>query len=304
MGAVDQTLLSKLGFSDPDKKDPKHDLACQYLVETAVANSLMNKFFQKNFDRPITSCFLRERNVIHKHVTSELEVGLEKPISKGERQYKTTIGFMDAMICRRISEQEHGIDIKSVTGRIKRIVPRSLDAIKFCTSAEYFWIADNDVPIFEKELSNNYNNSWLFERFHREVFQIKQVGENFTACVKDENAALSRIFILKDQTAIWHRSSRLFDQKKRDEKAYIEVKISDPGLGSILRQINLYREYLLHRDLGYEEKKWILAAYYSPIQAYVTALNDNGIEFVRLGANFDKWCADRKSQSGCVTEEI
>ena len=34
MHSHNQTLLSKLGFADPDKNDPRHDLACQYLGQT------------------------------------------------------------------------------------------------------------------------------------------------------------------------------------------------------------------------------------------------------------------------------
>lgn len=37
--AHDRTLLAKLGFADPDKKDARHDLACRYtaLPESGLA---------------------------------------------------------------------------------------------------------------------------------------------------------------------------------------------------------------------------------------------------------------------------
>ena len=43
MHAHNQTMLSKLGFADPDKRLPLHDLACQYLGEAGNANLLIDK---------------------------------------------------------------------------------------------------------------------------------------------------------------------------------------------------------------------------------------------------------------------
>jgi hypothetical protein len=36
-----QTLLAKLGFSDPDHKDPRHTLACEYLCKPEVARKVI-----------------------------------------------------------------------------------------------------------------------------------------------------------------------------------------------------------------------------------------------------------------------
>jgi len=32
MHAHDRTMLARFGFADPDKREPLHDLACQYLA--------------------------------------------------------------------------------------------------------------------------------------------------------------------------------------------------------------------------------------------------------------------------------
>lgn len=42
MHSHDRTLLSKLGFADPDKKDGRHDLACQYLAQDEIALKLVD----------------------------------------------------------------------------------------------------------------------------------------------------------------------------------------------------------------------------------------------------------------------
>lgn len=63
----DWTKLSQFGFSDPDKKDPDHELACAYLAQKDVAKKLIGavepkypetyekalkvrEWFEKNFD--------------------------------------------------------------------------------------------------------------------------------------------------------------------------------------------------------------------------------------------------------------
>jgi len=77
----DRTLLASLGFSDPDKREPLHDLACEYLAEPIQAQRLVR-----------LACSVQEDALIH--TNSRLEVA----ISKGEGQYRTTIGFMDLCI--------------------------------------------------------------------------------------------------------------------------------------------------------------------------------------------------------------
>ncbi len=42
MRAHDQTKLAAFGFSDPDKKEPDHELACAYLAQDAVARKLVS----------------------------------------------------------------------------------------------------------------------------------------------------------------------------------------------------------------------------------------------------------------------
>jgi hypothetical protein len=69
-------MLAKCGFADPDRKDPMHDVACSYIAANA---------------EKLCAQLLRRRIV---SVSSKLE----EPISKGEGQYKTTVGFVDIVM--------------------------------------------------------------------------------------------------------------------------------------------------------------------------------------------------------------
>lgn len=80
MHSYDRTLLAKLGFSDPDKKNPWHDYACQYLAQPHVLKQIYATFgAQKGWVPSV------------KVSTGELEYHL----TKGQGQYRTTIGFLD-----------------------------------------------------------------------------------------------------------------------------------------------------------------------------------------------------------------
>lgn len=85
--AHDQTLLTRLGFQDPDRKTPDHDLACRYLA-------------QRDQLRKIVALYMphKSNNYVDGMLFDRCTVGsaeLEQPLTKGERQYKTHIGFLD-----------------------------------------------------------------------------------------------------------------------------------------------------------------------------------------------------------------
>jgi hypothetical protein len=74
----DKTLLASLSFGDKDKKDNRHDLACQYLLQPEVAMKIGKIIFGE-----------------------EVTFGgglLEIPLTKGHNQYKTFIGFLDGVL--------------------------------------------------------------------------------------------------------------------------------------------------------------------------------------------------------------
>ena len=69
-----RTMLASFGFSDPDKKEPRHDLACRYVSQPDVLARIL-QIFQGRIN--------------------PIEYHLEHHLTKGEGQYKTTIGFLD-----------------------------------------------------------------------------------------------------------------------------------------------------------------------------------------------------------------
>ncbi len=98
MHAHDRTLLARLAFGDADKKNSKHDAACQYLAQPNTALEVVK--------------------VVDPTTVAHLEgtrAEFEMPIEKGEGQYKTTIGFVDLVLWvkqDRYHEFAIGIEVK------------------------------------------------------------------------------------------------------------------------------------------------------------------------------------------------
>jgi hypothetical protein len=93
MRAYDRTLLANLGFSDPDKKEDRHDLACQYLAENGA--KVLELFLLPERSSGIAD---GGRATYTESPWEFSGFSCEAPISKGEGQYKTTIGFLDLVV--------------------------------------------------------------------------------------------------------------------------------------------------------------------------------------------------------------
>ncbi len=170
MHSHDRTLLSKLGFSDPDKQNPLHDAACAYLAETEQSARLGQLFFNE----PTTEasvhkgetkgCFcshdcrcwascaveVAEENL---SVTELLvpqewivrpEATLELHLTKGTGQYATTIGFVDTYVrafrsVRYTGRRRHHIDAK--------IVNDECEWRRWTTEPFDGWLASGDIDI-------------------------------------------------------------------------------------------------------------------------------------------------------------
>jgi len=98
--AYKKTLLAQLGFADADKQNPKHDLAVEYLALEHNAKRLIQSI-HPGFDweplRPIpnkpdwASLTIRRLSDLR---TPERE----RPLTKGEGQYRSTVGFLDLLV--------------------------------------------------------------------------------------------------------------------------------------------------------------------------------------------------------------
>src|SRR4029077_18978947 len=104
MHAYDRTLIASLGFADPDKGEPLHDLACAYIAEPKVVRALFRA-------EPAKKIRMRDHyngdgrrfdGVIGQKTTYGAQ--LEVPLLKGRGRYQTTVGFLDALLTRETAQ--------------------------------------------------------------------------------------------------------------------------------------------------------------------------------------------------------
>jgi hypothetical protein len=99
MHAHERTLLARLGFADPDRRDPLHDIACRYLAKQPVYDRLTEMLateFPRQDECRADSGF--ESRFVVDTVIRGFRAKPEVEISKGSGQYRTTVGFVDVLL--------------------------------------------------------------------------------------------------------------------------------------------------------------------------------------------------------------
>ena len=106
MHAHERTLLARLGFADPDRRDPLHDIACRYLATSAVSLRVAKLLGLEYSQR--MRCFRTESWFEMKCETSRsikmVHSECEHEIYKGVGQYRTTVGFLDVFLKIELEE--------------------------------------------------------------------------------------------------------------------------------------------------------------------------------------------------------
>jgi hypothetical protein len=226
MHAHDRTLIAKLGFADPDKKDDLHDLACRYIGTKAVANRLASLIYpaqQKPLKRTASGSYRMDGEmhygeyvfdgVIDSPAAIFHRVNYEVPVSKGEGQYKTTIGFMD-------------VELICVVSSVSR----------------FSVIVDDRPPRPQPEEAS------------RDVARI-----------------------------------------------LVEVKINPIGCGEILRQINLYREFL---GDGRKGPPWVAATAFPISESEAEQLKASGVFHVELKDGFIEYARANQADTRKLAQSV
>lgn len=106
MHSHEKTLLSKFGFSDPDRRSSLHDLACQYLMTDEVCQRFIQYAKIEHDFVHYEGGNYEGDNYRHDYSRKVVatEISMEQEISKGEGKYRTTIGFADVVLRFRVEE--------------------------------------------------------------------------------------------------------------------------------------------------------------------------------------------------------
>jgi hypothetical protein len=201
----DNTLLQRLGFQDPDRRNPEHDKAC-------VAIATRTQGFLAAIGVDLTCA-------------QECRAALEVPIQKGSKGYQSTIGFVDALVTymqaggERINWWKNFANVDSWEG------PRHHWSERACPT----WEKDESIPF--------------------------ELGK--CLCSRDRFPGPN-------------------EREWLPVRVLVEVKTSIVAIGDLLRQMNLYREYV-------QASRYVVFSLTRGDSQYSELLLDQGYELLTPG---------------------
>ena len=113
MHSHERTMLTKLGFADPDRREPMHDLACRYLATPDAVRRLTRCLDIEHGPEPYADNSGYEERIsqVRRKVTSH-RVNRECEIAKGVDRYRTTVGFADLVLQLNVEEQYRDVRMR------------------------------------------------------------------------------------------------------------------------------------------------------------------------------------------------
>lgn len=145
-------------------------------------------------------------------------------------------------------------------------------------------IVDPDFMRRAKEIASGHYGMRLIEQNVREVVkdgrgELRVDSRVESPVTKGEDRYKTTIGFLDVKTKWWVSDVPLGTM-------VVEVKVKPTGVGDIIRQINLYREYV-------QANAWILASCFDLDAGQVATLEHARIKPIRLGDGFAKWFEER-----------
>ena len=113
MHSHERTMLSKLGFADPDRREQLHDVACHYLATPGAVRRQIRCLAIEHGPEPYAdnSSYEERTSQVLRKVTSH-RVNRECEIAKGLGQYRTTVGFADLAIQVHVEDQHRDVRMR------------------------------------------------------------------------------------------------------------------------------------------------------------------------------------------------
>jgi len=308
MHTHDRTLLASLGFADPDKTNPLHDLGSRYFTVPENHHKLIGGLIKqrlKGTTRDVTWSHPQLGNgsgrtgakwTTHRPATEVI-------ITKGEGQYKTHVGFVDAVVGARVSWYEKGTYFSSASLRLlDKFIVRDLD-----TCGDGMMFIPHGVPFQAGVVLRQL----LEHRIRRET--VEQERKRIDECVDHagNKCSCDNSCACKPLHVEWNRLEKCWSDitddpvvgegtyeeisKISDEQIAIEVKIGEVSSSSILRQLKLYGEF-------FRASSWVVATLYRPLKSDTDLLQHEGITHVQLGPRFLEWAKTQKEQVSSAEE--
>ena len=246
-----QTYIQRLGFQDKDRSNPRHGLACEYLLDRLIQREFISNM-QRLKDNAIQwgAEWRKER-------INEIKVRLEYTARSLKYGWASaeSIEAENQQLTQELNKLQSEID------RLPQIVNSA---------------SDDDIAhrIYESMPSNKFISvpiaSGKFINGFADVLLNCYVSLNF-----QDNLAIESKCSSVD--------SDCFSRNQLQKSILGEIKITKEPAENVIQQIAFYRQFV------YVKEVIILIDYDDPQLKRMTAGSD--IHVYKLGSKFDAWCA-------------
>lgn len=267
----DRTLLAALGFQDPDKKDPKHTLACQYLCQPEVALRLATRLWGLQPDErsraPKEEAYLRTEDEA-RSASMTAKATLRARRDAVTPAWEAASAALDA--ARRASRDKRMGDSwarDELTGS-PMVNSRALEEAERA-AFDLFRPLNDEIERLPKEVG-------------KECFGLHAKGQVEVAITRDRNFLIGFWDVAIGVTGMrLHHSGETYASPIAS--VCVEVKAAPVDVAAIARQIATYHT-------AGRPTYTVVATCYPTTKMDRDTLAAKGIHHAYLGPDFDKFC--------------
>lgn len=277
MHSHSRTLIAKLGFADPDKKSPRHDLACQYLGEPEQIAKIAKLLWP---------------NLRGDYIESP-DIALISRATIEDLRFEVAGGAV------RLLGRQRG---ENIVKEYDAIVRRAFEA-----DVEYpprVWISDIGESEFEQPVEKGTGQYRTVVGFLDTVANVAISGHGELSAHRWRNTGAKLLDVLdKKPTAPSYETNVVsFSQRERPaligrKTIVVEVKIAPVAAADILRQVNFYRSFV-------DADRWVAATDFDLDSRGGEMLTSQGVLHVRLGRGLDEYIAAGGVQTRAVSPTV
>lgn len=285
----EQSLLARLGFADPDRKDSRHTLACQYLCQPEVARKVLQvvglDVEPKGAPPPIRLNYERVAPPdppVLKDPEFRVDTGTDDDIYFAETKDNAAREYpLSGILTERLIVKKWGtswykkIETNDMPTRVVKWSFVSSVAMEVALSRRGgFLIGFADVVI-------RYGAAWWRDS-HREFLATERAY--------DVSYSKDRARVVEIQDAAGADCIPERHEERNYGSVLIEVKSRPVDVADILKQIAVYRDC-------YMVNACVVATCYPVTATDKSTLKSAGIHHIYLGDGFRQYCTERANEN-------
>jgi hypothetical protein len=306
MRSNDRTMLTKLGFSDPDRKNERHDAICSYVCDRAqamadviakpevitedisgvayVADGYDGRAIK---DTPRGSVTMEAARLERK--ADLMDVRSEHHLTKGEGKYKTTVGFVDAFFTFQVQS--------TISGLARIDMPNKALYRIGCESDSSLFLGTK-TSMGKVHIETGRESRTFWEPVHKKAKELStskyeargEEAESFLTGTSTTAFNVDYMFARSNEMIM---DAESYDYGIRH---CFEVKAGHVPTSDAIRQVLLYREFM--------PATWFLVTGYKVSAMDLEELARADIRHLYAGERFEEWYAKKKEEKAPAMVEI